>query len=222
MPTERQQKLIKWIKNQKVATMKSLRHQFQLSHMSVFRILKEYGYYSSYNYNAAYYTLHDVAQFDQWGLWSYRDIGFSRYGTLNETILALVQNATAGMTVRELEDRLQTKAANLLARLVHDGRLTHQSLRGRRFVYLAADAREADRQYQQRQQQLQRSEAAHGELPEGCSPSEVIEILRQMVLSPQAAPDQLARELTGRDVQATIRQVRRVIDHYALEKKRRR
>ena len=91
--------------------MKLLRHQFQLSHMSVFRILKDYGYYTSYNYNAAYYTLHDVPQFDQAGLWAYRDIRFSRYGTLSETIVALVEKATAGMTVREVEDRLQTKAA---------------------------------------------------------------------------------------------------------------
>ena len=134
MATERHQKLVKWMKKRKVATMKAMRHQFQLSHMTVFRILKEYGYYTSYNYNATYYALHDVPQFDPLGLWAY----------------------------------------------------------------------------------------PHQGLPQGCSPSEVIEILRQMVLSPQADPDQLAQELSGRDVQATIRQVRRVIDHYALKKKRRR
>jgi hypothetical protein len=222
MATERNEKLVKWMKKRKVATMKAMRHQFQLSHMTVFRILKEYGYYTSYNCNASYYTLHDVPQFDPLGLWAYRDIRFSRYGTLNETIVAVVQKASAGMTVREVEDRLQTKAANLLCRVVHEGRLRQRPFRGRQLIYLAADAKLADRQFQQRQQALQQATVPHRELPQGSSPREVIEILRQMVLSPQADPDQLARELSMRDVRATARQVRRVIDHYALEKKRRR
>lgn len=222
MATERHQKLVEWMKKRKVATMKAMRHQFQLSHMTVFRILKEYGYYTSYNYNATYYTLHDVPQFDPLGLWAYRDVRFSCYRTLNETIVAVVQKSNAGMTVREVEDRLQTQAANLLCRLVHEGKLRQRSFRGRQLVYLAADGKQADRQYQQRQEALQQPTAHHRSLPPGCSPSEVIEILRQMVLSPQADPDQLARELIGRDVQATARQVRRVIEHYALEKKRRR
>ena len=49
-----------------------------------------------------------------------------------------------------------------------------------------------------------------------------IEILRQLVLSPQARPDQLVRKLADRGVGLTGGQVRRVIDHYGLEKKRRR
>lgn len=222
MATESHQKLVKWMKKRKVATMKAMRHQFQLSHMTVFRILKEYGYYTSYNYNARYYTLRDVPQFDPLGLWTYRDIRFSCYGTLNETIVAVVKKATAGLTVREVEDCLQTKAANLLCRLVHDGQLQQRPFRGRQLVYLAAETKQADQQFQIRQQALQQPTVPQRDLPQGCSSSEVIEILRQMILSPQADPDQLARELRGRDVQATIRQVRRVIDHYALEKKRHR
>lgn len=222
MTTKSHQKLVKWMKNRKVATMKAMRHQFQLSHMTVFRILKEYGYYTSYNYNAAYYTLHDVPQFDPLGLWSYRDIGFSRYGTLNETIVAVVQEATLGMTVQEVEDRLQTKAANLLFRLVHNGQLRQRPFRGRQLVYLAADSKRANQQFQERQQSLRLPVVPHGELPEGFSPTEVIEILRQIVLSPQARPEQLARQMARDDVRVTARQVRQVIDHYALKKKRHR
>jgi hypothetical protein len=222
MATERHQKLVTWLKKRKVSTMKAMRHQFQLSHMTVFRILKDYGYHTSYNYNATYYTLHDVPQFDAWGLWAYRDVRFSRYGTINQTIVAVIQKASAGMTVQEVEDRLQTKAANLLCRLVHNEQLRQRPCRGRQLVYLAAEAKQADRQYQQRQQALQQPTDRHRQLPQGCSASEVIEILRQMILSPQAHPEQLARELSGRDVSATANQVCRVIDYYALEKKRRR
>ncbi len=68
MLTERQQKLVDWLKKRKVATMKHMRHQFQLSHMTVVRALKKYGYFTSYNHNAAYYSPHDVPRFDRGGL----------------------------------------------------------------------------------------------------------------------------------------------------------
>jgi hypothetical protein len=218
MRTDSQQKLLKWLRKRKVATMRHLRHQFQLSQMTVVRTLKRHGYYTSYNYNAAYYTLHDVPQFDDWGLWTYRDIGFSRYGTLPETIVAVVENALTGLTVRELEQRLQTNVANLLCRLVRDGRLGQQTLRGRQLVYLAGDPQRAERQYRQRQQQLEQTRGK--ELPEGCSPTEVIEVLRQMVLSPDDGPDRLARKLKRRGVRVTAGQVRQIMDYCAVEKKR--
>jgi len=210
------------MKSQKVATMKALRHQFQISHMTVFRILKEYGYHTSYNHNAAYYALRDVPQFDHAGFWAYRDVRFSRHGALSDTIVALVENAVAGQTVRELEDRLQTKVANLVCRLVRDGRLTQRSLQGRLTVYLSIDPNRAGQQDQQRQQLLHQVPVPRGNLPEGCSPSEVIEIFRGMVLSPKARPEQLARQLHARGVHVTASQVNRVIAHYALEKKRHR
>ena len=150
MLTERQQKLVDWLKKRKVATMKHMRHQFQLSHMTVVRALKKYGYFTSYNHNAAYYSPHDVPRFDRWGLWAYRDIRFSKFGTLTKTVVALVQNAPAGMTTAELQERLQTQVANLVCRLVQEGRLIQKALTRRQVVYLAANLARADRQYQRR------------------------------------------------------------------------
>jgi hypothetical protein len=221
MAIDRHPKLIAWMKARKVATMKSLRHQFQISHMTVFRILSDYGYHTSYNCNAAYYTLHGIPQFDSAGFWAYRAIRFSRHGTLSDTIVALVENAVAGQTVRELEDRLHTKAANLLCRLVHDARLTQRTLQGRLVVYLVADPKRADQQFQQRQQLPQQVPIQRRSLPEGCSTAVVIAILRAMVLAPKARPEQLAQQLNAQGVHVVPSQVSRVIEHYALEKKRR-
>jgi hypothetical protein len=222
MSADRHQKLIAWMKTRKVTTMKALRHQFQISHMTVFRILSEYGYHTSYNRNAAFYALRDVPQFDPAGFWAYREIRFSRHGSLSDTIVAVVENALAGQTVPELEERLQTRAANLLCRLVRDGRLTQRSLQGRLVVYLASDPRQADQQFQQRQQLLKQLPAPQQSLPEGCSATEVIEILRALVLSPKSSPEELARQLTARGLRITPGQVSHVTTHYALKKKRRR
>ena len=156
--------------------------------MTVFRILSEYGYHTSYNRNAAFYALRDVPQFDPAGFWAYRGICFSRHGSLSDTMVALVENAVAGQTVRELEERLQTRAANLLCRLVRDRRLTQRSLQGRLVVYLASDPRQAEEQFQHRQQLLKQLPAPQQSLPEGCSTTEVIEILLRPGALPQGKP----------------------------------
>ena len=134
MHTDREQKLVHWLRSRKVATMRQLQHQFQVCHMTVFRALKKSGYHTSYNHNAGYYTLAGLPQFDEWGLWAYRDIRFSLAGTLLETLVALVTQAPAGLTVGESEEHLQTPAANLLSRLVQQGRLQRQVLRAEQWA----------------------------------------------------------------------------------------
>jgi hypothetical protein len=222
MLTDGEQKVIDWLRKKTVATMKQIRHQFQISHMTVVRALKKFGYYASYNYNAAYYVLQDVPEFDDWGLWAYRDIRFSRYRTLPATIVALVEKAPAGLTVRELDDRLQTKADNLVSRLVSEGQVQRERLLGRHVVYLASDPQVRTQQLEQRQSRLQQ-EAARGarEFPSGCSAVDVIGVLRAMILDPDDDPDRLARRLRASGTDITAGQVRRVLDHYGIKKKRR-
>jgi hypothetical protein len=221
MFTDRERKLINWLRTRKVATMRHMQHQFQVCHMTVFRALKKVGYYTSYNHNAGYYTLAEVPQFDDWGLWAYRDVRFSRAGTLPETLVALVSQTPAGLTVGELELRLQTPVANLLSRLVQHGRLQRQVLRGRQVLYLSPESGHGHRQWEQRQQDLLAADAAAAKgLPAGCPAPLVIEVLRQMILRPEEGPKQWARQLQAQGRAVTAGQVRLVREHYALEKKR--
>jgi hypothetical protein len=221
MLTEREQKLGHWLRRRKVATMQQLQQQFQISHMTVFRALKKLGYHTSYNHNSGYYTLSEVPQFDECGLWSYRDVRFSRAGTLLETLVVLVSRSPGGSTVSELEQQLHTPVANLLSRLVQQGRLQRHVLRGRHVIYVSPDVQRGRQQWEQRQQDLHRvvSKAATG-LPTGCPTPLVIEVLRQMILAPNGSPAQWSRQLQRRGQQVTAGQVRQVQEHYALEKKR--
>jgi hypothetical protein len=221
MLTEREQNVVDYLQKKKAATMGKLRDQFGISHMTVVRALKKYGYWTSFNHNAAYYALRDVPRFDEWGLWFYRDVGFSKYGTLLQTVVGLVEASTAGLTAQELQERLQTHAANLVARLVGEGRLGREALAGRRVVYVARGAKLGRRQYGRRQAMVREAAAARpSELPPGCSVTDVIEVLRQMIVTPQAGPEQLARTLQRRGVRVTAGEIRRVIDYCRLGKKR--
>ncbi len=222
MFTEGEQSVIAWLRKVTVATMGQIRHQFRISHMTVVRALKKFGYYASYNHNAAYYVLRDVPEFDDWGLWAYRDIRFSLYRTLPATIAAVVEKAPAGLTVTELEQRLQTKAGNVVSRLVSGGRVQRERMIDRHVVYLANDPEVRTRQLERRQQQLQQAAVpGGGELPAGCSASDVIEVLRAVIVASDDDLDRLARRLQAGGSHITAGQVRRVLEHYGVEKKRR-
>jgi len=219
MLTGSEQKVIDWLRKTTIATMKQIRHQFQISHMTVVRALKKFGYYASYNYNAAYYVLQGVPEFDDWGLWRYRDVRFSRYHTLPATIVAVVEKAPAGLTVQELEERLQTKAGNVVSRLVSEGQVQRERLGGRHVVYLARGLQVRTQQLEQRQRQLQEAARRATGLPSGCSAVDVIEVLRAMILASDDNPDRLARRLQASGTRITAGQVRRVLEHYGMKKK---
>src|ERR1700687_4961436 len=60
------------------------------SRRSVLRYMKDMDYLVSYSHAGQYYTLRELAQFDADGFWHHEDIGFSKHGTLLNTITHLV------------------------------------------------------------------------------------------------------------------------------------
>ena len=58
--------------------------------MTAWRLLRQHGYFTSYNENARYDTILGIPQFDEQGLWVYRNARFSKWGTLTKTIIALL------------------------------------------------------------------------------------------------------------------------------------
>ncbi len=70
------------------------------SRMSVFRRLKEIGYPSGYTHADRYYTLRNLPQFDDGGLWFHRGIGFSVFITLRNTVIEAVKSSVNGMSRR--------------------------------------------------------------------------------------------------------------------------
>jgi len=59
------------------------------SRRSLYRDLSEIGYLSSYTHAGRYYTLTDIPDFDDAGLWWHQGVGFSKAGTLKSTVALL-------------------------------------------------------------------------------------------------------------------------------------
>ncbi len=102
----------------------------------MFRKLSELQYRSSYSHRGRYYTLDEIARFGELGLWSFRQVFFSRFGTLVATVEALVASAEAGYDASELESLLNVEAKQALLSLVRSGRLEREQVTGR-YVYLS-------------------------------------------------------------------------------------
>ena len=103
-----------------------------------FRKLKDLDARNSYSHRGGYYTLDELVDFDERGLWSFAGVRFSRIGTLIATAESFVSHAEAGHFGDELDNLLQVDTQDALRKLVRDGRLTRHQLTGQ-FLYCAAD-----------------------------------------------------------------------------------
>ncbi len=128
------------LRRQKIATMPELMAALGTeARRTVFRKLKELSYRTSYSHRGRYYTLDDVAEFDDRGLWAYQEVWFSMHGTLLSTATAAVESAHSGYFVEELDNRLHVATKDALRKLVRDGRVSREEFVGR-FLYCSADA----------------------------------------------------------------------------------
>jgi hypothetical protein len=222
--TRKESEVVQRLRRERIGTMKILREELAVSHMTVFRALSKYGYHSSVNHNASYYTLHGIPRFDQDGLWTYREACFSEHGSLSKTLVNLAEKSPAGLTVAALEQRVKTKVGNLLSRLCQQQQLS-RCFAGRQAVYLAVETERQQRQERERQEihasrASSSSDVGQASIPPRYDVVTVLEVLIQIIKTPTAEAAELAKAMRARGVKITAVQVQRVLDFYAIKKKR--
>lgn len=183
------------------------------SRMTVFRRLREVGYRTSFTHGGRYYTEVDGPQFDDAGLWFHRDVGFSRAGTLKETVVVEVDASSDGRTHGELQGLLRVRVHNTLLELVREARIRREPVGGA-WLYVGADPKRAAGQVERRRELvLVREEAFRAP-----SAEETIEVLVEAL---QAAadvppPEVVAQRLGSRGVRLSARQVQQVYEANGL------
>jgi hypothetical protein len=131
---------VKLLQKQKIATKEELKKALGTrADATVFRKLQSLDSRTSYSHRGRHYTLDTVARFDERGLWSYEGVRFSKWGTLLATAEHFATNAEAGYFAAELKDILGVEVKEVLLKLVRQGRLARERVRGG-YLYLAADA----------------------------------------------------------------------------------
>ena len=157
--------LLRLLRAKKIAPLPELLHALGTDvPLTVFRKLKELSYHTSYSHRGRFYTLHQIARFDQQGLWSYGAVWFSRYGTLLATAQAFVSQSPAGYFVSELEQVLHVGVQDPLLHLVRINRIVRQPVSG---LYLYCSADPVTRQRQLLTRRTSQSELALTDSPLG-------------------------------------------------------
>jgi hypothetical protein len=131
--------LARVLRRRTIATMDELKAALGSSvDMTVFRKLRELAYRASYSHRGAYYVLEDTAQFDERGLWTFRGVHFSRFGSLVDTLEAFVARARRGYVAAELAAELGVDVKQPLLGLVRADRIARAEVAGV-YLYCAAD-----------------------------------------------------------------------------------
>ena len=177
---------------------------------SVRRFLAEAGYYSSFTHNGGWYTLRSIPRFGRNGLWFYRDIGFSRAGTLTKTLIALITGSPAGLSAEMLGKILRCRCHGVLVNLWRKGQIERQKI-GRCQIYFAADPYKAA---------SQRQVLAAKNLPEVQFSAEIaVLVLAAFIRSPDASFEQLAEKISrNKDVTVNVKQIKQLFDQHGLKK----
>ena len=206
------QKILRLWRRRKVLTFPELKQLLQTSVRTVRRRLQAWHSLASFNHNGRFYTLPDIPQFDEQGLWFYEEIGFSRHGHLPQTLVALVRQAPAGLTAAELGERLRLDPRSFLWQFHQAPGLQRQKHQGR-FVYLSADPPQAQAQLVRRLT----PEVLPVALP---SPAEAMALFVEAIKHPEASPEHLCERLRAAHPQVTPEAVRALWAYHGLTLKK--
>ena len=198
-----------------IMSLKQLRAELQdRPRSSLFRDLKKLDLISSYTHTGQYHALTRLAKFDEDGLWFFRDVGFSRYGTLKRSLVHVITHSPAGMTHREMKKLFRVEVQKPLTELVSINAVSRQLLPSRIHVYLSADETSVA--------QWERRLAIGDEALEVALPAESIriEILVEVIRAPERSLDEkvLGPLLRKRGVLVKDEAVRYVLAYYDIKK----
>jgi hypothetical protein len=199
-------------KKEKIVTVVLLASWLSCSVATARRRLKAWGAYTSYNCNGRYYTLPEIAEFDDNGLWRYQGVFFSKHGNLKQTLVHLVTHSVQGLSGSELGKLLGLQPRSFLSHFRDHPGLYRENLRGR-WIWFAADSKTHEKQKQTRLAQV----VAKG--PRMPSDMEAVMILVDLIRHPNSGLEQIARRLKPKGLDIDVVAIRRLLVHHDLLKK---
>jgi hypothetical protein len=204
-------RVLEKFRRQKIITITQLVHWLKCSVITARRRLKNWQSYTSINNNGRYYTLPQIPVFDENGLWKYKKVFFSKHGNLKQTIIALITESDKGLSAVEIAEFVDlVPNSSFLSRFKSVPGVRREKHQGR-FIYLSDHPQIYSRQMQTR---------ATGQTAAGFpSDSEAVEILVELIKSPDIGIERLAAKVSKPGKQAGPAMIRRFLQFHDLLKK---
>jgi len=204
-------KIFKIIFKKKIITIDGLSLLLNSSIKTARRRLKQWEAFTSYNKNGRYYTLPDIPEFNESGLWSYRNICFSKYGNLKQTTINLVSSSKAGLDAAEMQNVLGIFVRSFLTVLQKHPDIKREKIQGR-FIYFSAVE---DVYLKQKECRLTMSRFK--QLP---SDMDAILILVETIKNPHLSIEELSSKLRENNDNVTSESIRNLFTFHGLSVKK--
>ena len=167
----RAETLTQLLRHRTIVTMADLKQALGTDvEMTIFRKLHKIDYLTSYSHKGRFYLLADRARFDERGLFSVRDVHFSRFGSLLNTVEQFVRRSDQGYFAGELQEELDVVVKDALRKLTRLKRLSREEVSR---LYLYCSAEPTRRRQQLVARRVLSAEGPFGRLgPYGAQPSD--------------------------------------------------
>ena len=201
-------------RQRKILLFSELQSLLGCSTATVRRRLNDWKTYTSYNHNGRYYVLPETPKFNEFHIWQYNGVYFSKHGTLQKTLIALVNEASAGLNVFEASTILGVSVHNFLSQqfIRHD--TLHREKHKGVYIYYSQEPSVCSGQKKGRHQRF--SIRSTRELP---TDVEAVIILVELIKHSDDSMEQLYRRVRYKGFNASILKIRHLLEYHDLLKK---
>jgi len=198
-------------------TVNQLTELLRCSIISARRYLKKWNAYTSYNKKGCYYTLPTTPKFNDYGLWHYKNVYFTKHGNLKKTIIYLLKKSQIGMSAKEIGEIVGLNPGSFMHHFRDIPGLRREKQQGR-FIYFSDDPEIYSKQKQKFVSLVQEKAKR---MP---SDADAVLILVQLIKHPNISIEELAKRMArqGKSFEPSV--IKNFLEHHDLfptKKKRR-
>lgn len=199
-----------------VMDIDDLMKQTSSSRITVFRNLKEIGYTTSYNRNGKYYTLLEIAKFNESGIFDHKGILFFMDGGIQELVIKEIDSSEKGYTAEELSNKIRTRVSNQLHQFVRKNLLIRKKYADF-YVYYSIDDTTQQKQISNREKELKIPSTK--EDFEISSEKKTIRILLKIIQNPNTQPHEIGNILCQEGLKISDSFIQNIFEKYDIQKK---
>ncbi len=199
------------LKQNKVFTFSQLISMLNCSTRTGRTKIQQWRAYNSYNQNGRYYTLPGVPRFDENGFWHYRQIYFSRHGTLKNTAIHLVNKSSSGLTGNQIGELVKLSPRSFLHHF-RDAPGLRREKHGGVYTYFSDDPKRYELQLKNR---LEDIALAAGPL----SDADTVMILAALIRHHGITAEQIAALPEVKERKLSLLVIRKFMERHDLLKK---
>lgn len=174
-------------------------------------------YISSINKARRYLTLAKTPKFNSLGLWGCKNVIFSKWGGVKETIVKLVNSSKMGLTPTQISNLLKTKVTPQLLACLKERKMIRVRF-GRNQVYFSVDESTMKKQKYEREQMLGEASIKKPTRPKYITEKIVIDILLVRIKHDETIPEKIVVILDSMGITVSEEAVHWVFNEFDLKK----